>query len=63
VSFPPGFLTFEFGFHILGALMGSFPFVESFVLEVLQEEFNIIVSLPMFADPQTAFAMLSFCYA
>ncbi len=30
-----GFLTFEFGLHILGAPMGFLPFVESFVLEAL----------------------------
>jgi hypothetical protein len=32
--------------------MGSLPFVESFVLEVFQEDLNMIASLPMFANPQ-----------
>jgi hypothetical protein len=42
--------------------MGYLPFVESFVLEVFEEDFNTIISLPMLVDPQITFAMLSFCY-
>jgi hypothetical protein len=43
--------------------MSSLPFVESFVLEVLQEDLNMIASLPMFTNPHATFAMLSLCYA
>jgi hypothetical protein len=35
ILFPPSFLTLESNLHILGAPMGSLPFVESFVLEAL----------------------------
>jgi hypothetical protein len=43
--------------------MDPFPFVVSFVSEAFKKDFNMIISLPMFADPQATFAMLSFCYA
>jgi len=43
--------------------MDSLPFVESFVSEVLQEDLSMIISFPMFVDPQVTFMMLSFCYA
>ncbi len=43
--------------------MGTLPFLESFVLEVLQEDLSIIINLPMLVDPQIASAMLSLCYA
>jgi hypothetical protein len=32
-SLPPSFFELEFSLHILSALMGSLPFVESFILE------------------------------
>jgi len=34
-----------------------------FILEVFQEDFNTIVSLPMFIDLHATFAMFSFYYA
>jgi hypothetical protein len=43
--------------------MGSLPFVESFVLEVLWEDINIISSLFMFINLHVASAMISLCYA
>jgi len=43
--------------------VGSLPFMESFVLGVLQEDFDTIVSFLMLIDPQVVFVMLSFCYA
>jgi hypothetical protein len=39
------------------------PFVKSFILEALQEDFNMIANLPMLVDSQTTFAMFSLCYA
>ncbi len=57
------FLIPEFNLHILGVPMGSLPFVESFVLGAFQEAFDTIISLPMFANLQEAYIMLSFCYA
>jgi hypothetical protein len=38
------------------------PFVESFILETLQEALDMIINLPMFANRQEASTMLSFCY-
>jgi hypothetical protein len=35
ISFPLGFLTFEFNLRILGVQVSFLPFVESFVLKVL----------------------------
>jgi hypothetical protein len=43
--------------------MGSWPFVESFVLEAFQKDFNMIINLPMLLDTQATFAMILFCYA
>jgi hypothetical protein len=43
--------------------MGFVPFVESFVVDVIWEAFNIITSLPMFANPHATFIMLSLCSA
>jgi hypothetical protein len=43
--------------------VGSLPFMESFILEALKEDFNMIVNLPMLVDSQTNFAMFSLCYA
>ncbi len=43
--------------------MGSTSFIESFMAEALHEDLGTIFSLPMFADLQVAFAMLSLCYA
>jgi len=58
ISLPPDFFTPDLGFCILGAPVGSTPFVESFVAEALHEDFRTITSLPMFTDIQTTFAML-----
>jgi len=63
ISLLPDFLTLKSSFHIPGVLMDSLPFVESFISEVLQEDFNMIANLPMFVDSQTTFAMFSLCYA
>jgi hypothetical protein len=57
-----GSLTLEYNLPILGVLVGFLPFVESFVSEVFQENFNIIVIFLMLVDPQITFVMLSFCY-
>jgi hypothetical protein len=35
ISLLPSFLTLEFGLCIIGALMGFFPFVESFISKAL----------------------------
>jgi hypothetical protein len=43
--------------------MGSMPLVESFVIEAFQEDFNTIINLLMFTNPQTTFTMFLFCYA
>ncbi len=51
ISLLPSILTLESNFRILGAPMGSLPFMESFISEVFQEDFNTIVNLPMFANP------------
>jgi hypothetical protein len=57
ISLPLGFLIFNLGFCILGALMGSTSFVESFVVEALHEDLGTIYNLPMFTNPQEVFAM------
>jgi hypothetical protein len=62
ISLPPGFLIIDLGFHILGALMGSTSFIESFVVEVLHEDLGIIFSFLMLADLQATFAMFSLRY-
>jgi hypothetical protein len=38
ISLPPSFFTHNISFHILGALMGSIPFVEFFVIEAFQQD-------------------------
>jgi hypothetical protein len=43
--------------------MGFLPVVESFVLEAIQEDLNMITNLPMVTNLQVAFAMISLCYA
>jgi hypothetical protein len=53
------FLHLSLVFHILGALVGSLPFVKFFVSKVLQDDLSMIPRV----DPQAIFAMLSFCYA
>ncbi len=49
-------------FCILGTLVGSKSFVESFVAKVLHEDLGMISSLPMFTNTHLAFAMFSLCY-
>jgi hypothetical protein len=63
MSFPPSFFALKFDLHILDVLVGFLPFVESFVSEAFQEDFNTISNFPMLANPQVAFMMLLFCYA
>jgi hypothetical protein len=63
ISLPLGFLIPDPCFHILGAPMGSKPFVESFVAKALHEDLGTISSLPMLANLQTIFAMFLLCYA
>ncbi len=63
ISLSLDFFTFDLGFGILGAPVGSTSFIESFVVEVLHEDLRKISNLPMFADLWVAFAMLSLCYA
>ncbi len=60
ISLPFGFFTLDLGFHILGGLVGSTSFVESFVTKVFHEDLGMIFSLLMFANLQAIFAMLSF---
>jgi hypothetical protein len=63
ISLPPNFLTFNLGFHILGAPMGSTSFVKSFVAKVFHEDLMTIFSLFMLIDLQAIFGMLLLCYA
>ncbi len=51
ISLPFNFLIPNSSFRILGALVGSPSFVESFVVEVLHEDFETIFKLPMLTDP------------
>ncbi len=62
ISLPLGFFTPTSDLHILGAPLDFLSFVESFVSEALQDNFNTMVSLPMLTNFQATFAMLSFCY-
>jgi hypothetical protein len=62
ISFPLGFLTLDLGFCILGALVESTSFVESFV-EAFREDLGTISSFLMLSDFQTTFAMFSLCDA
>jgi hypothetical protein len=57
------FLTFNSGFRILGPLVGSTSFVETFVVEVLHEDLGIMFSFLMFANLHVAFVMFLLCYA
>jgi hypothetical protein len=52
ISLSHGFLTPNFGFRILGALLGSTSFVESFVAKEIHEDFETIFNLLMFIYPQ-----------
>ncbi len=63
ISLPHGFLIPDLGFRILGALVGSTSFVESFVVEVFHEDLWTIFSFPILADLQVTFMMLLLCYA
>ncbi len=63
ISLPPYFLTLKSSFRILSVSVDFLPFVKSFILEALQEDFNMIANLPMLVDSQTTFAMFSLCYA
>jgi len=63
ISFPPCFLTLDTSSCILDAPMSSMSFVQSFVIEAFQEDFNTIINLLMFVDPQKMFRMFSLCYA
>jgi len=63
ISLPLGFLTLESIIRILGAPMGSLPFVESFVSKAFQKDLDMIISLLMFADPHATFVMFSLCSA
>jgi len=63
ISLLPNFFTPNLGFHILGALMGSTSFVESFEAEVFHENLTTIFSLFLLVDLQAVFGMLSLCYA
>jgi hypothetical protein len=51
------FLTLDLSFRILGALMGFRSFVESFVVEALDDDLGMIYNLLMFANFQVDFAM------
>jgi hypothetical protein len=62
ISLPSNFLIFNFDFRILGRLVGSKSFVESFAIKALHENLGMIFCLPMLANLQAAFTMLSLCY-
>jgi hypothetical protein len=49
--------------YILGTLVGSRLFVESFVAKAFHEDFVMISSLLMLTNPHVVFAMLSLYYA
>ncbi len=55
ISLPLGFLTLDSYFHILGALVGSTSFVESFVVEVLREDLGTISNFLMLVNLQATF--------
>jgi len=50
ISLPHGFLTPNLNFRILGTLMKSISFVESFVVKALYGDLGMICSLPMFIN-------------
>ncbi len=56
-------LTLNTSFHVISALMDLMPFVESFVVETFQEDFNTKINLLMFVDPHIDFAMFFYYYA
>ncbi len=56
------FFTPNLGFCILGTLVGSKSFVESFVVKAFHEDLGMISSLPMFTNTHVAFEMFSLCY-
>jgi hypothetical protein len=62
ISFFLGFFILDLGFHILGALVESISFDESFMAKVLHEDLRMISNLLMFTDPHMAFVMLALCY-
>jgi hypothetical protein len=51
-------LTLNLGFRILGALMASRSFLESFVVKAFRKDLGRIFSLLMFANPQAVFVIL-----
>jgi hypothetical protein len=62
ISLRPGFFILDFDFRILGGLVGFRSFIESFVIKALHEDLGMIFCLPMLANLQVAFTMLSLCY-
>ncbi len=62
ISCPFGFFILNSGFHILGALVGSKSFVESFITKNFHEDLEMISSLLMVTNLQASFTMISFCY-
>jgi hypothetical protein len=62
-TLPPSFLIPNSCFRILGALVISTSFVESFVVEVFHEDIGMMFSLLMVANPRVAFVMFLSCYA
>ncbi len=63
ISLPASFLIPNLGFCILGALVGSASFIESFMVGAFHEDHGRIFSFLMFVDLPTIFVMLSLCYA
>jgi hypothetical protein len=51
ISLPHGFLNPNSNFRILGTLVKSTSFVESFMVKALYEDLGMISSFPMFVDP------------
>jgi len=58
-----GFFTFNLGFCILGALMGSTSFVESFVVKDIHKYLRMIFNFLMLLNPHVIFVMFLSCYA
>jgi len=55
------FFTPNLGFCILGPLVGSKSFVESFVAKAFHEDLGMISSLPMFTNTHVGFVMFLLC--
>ncbi len=62
ISLPLGFLTLNSSFPILGALVGSTSFIESFVVKAFHEDLGMISSFLMLVNLLATFVMILLCY-